>query len=166
MRLVTHKRTTTAQCFGLPSTISYLAIVSLVPFFLGDGMPAVDQADLKRRRRLASRVLVSGSRGGGTTKRKHLVDGVWLERLPFNANGPFPPNTPGTGRASVSESGPHVNEGTGRAGAAASSGEAEADILFAEPAQPVPEPESCCAWLLRRSPRSIRVRFDATLELI
>ena len=122
MRLVTHKRTTTARCFGLPSTISYRAIVSLVPVFLGDGMPAVDRADLKRRRRLASRVLVSGSRGGGTAKKKHLVDGVWLERLPFNANGTFPPNTPGPGRASVSGSGPRVDEG----------------ILFAESAQLVP----------------------------
>ena len=140
----------TAQCFGLSSTRSYLAIVSLVPVFLGDGMPAVDRADLKRRRRLASRVLVSGSRGGETAKRKHLVDGVWLERLPFNANGTFPPNTPGPRRTSLSASGPRVDE----------------DILFAESAQPVPEPESCCAWLLQRSPRSIRVRFDATLELI
>ena len=96
-------RTATAQCFGLPSTISYLAIVSLVPVFLGDGMPAVDQADLKRRRRLASRVLVSGSRGGGTAKKEaKKEDGVWLERLPFNVNGPFPRNTPGPGRASAS----------------------------------------------------------------
>ena len=26
-------------------------------------------------------------------KRKHLVDGEWVDRLPFNANGPFSPST-------------------------------------------------------------------------
>ena len=64
-------------------------------------MPALSLADLKRRRRVASRVLLSDSRGGEAArkhpdprKRKHLVDGEWVERLPFNANGPFAPNTP------------------------------------------------------------------------
>ena len=55
-------RTATAQCFGLPSTISYLAIVSLAPVFFGNGMPALSQAELKRRRRAAARSLLSGSR--------------------------------------------------------------------------------------------------------
>ena len=102
MRLVTHERTTIAQCFGLLGTISYLAIVSLVPVFLGDGMPALSPSDLKRRRRVASRVLLSDSRGGEAArkhpdprKRKHLVDGKLVERLPFNANGSFAPNAPG-----------------------------------------------------------------------
>ena len=125
MRLVTHERTTTAQCSGLPGAIiSYLAIVSLVPVFLGDGMPTINPADLKRRRRVASLVLLSDSRGGETAKRKHLVDGQLIERLPFNANGPFSSgSTPGSGSASVSEPGPRVNESTN--GAVAPPGEPE-----------------------------------------
>ena len=48
-------------------------------------MPALSPAELKRRRRVAARSLLSGSRGIAVAKKKHLVDGVWVDRLPFNA---------------------------------------------------------------------------------
>ena len=67
-------------------------------------MSALSPADLKRRWRVASRFLLSDLRGGEAArkhpdprKRTHLVDGEWVERLPFNANGPFALNTPGPG---------------------------------------------------------------------
>ena len=48
-------------------------------------MPDLKLAELKRRRRTAARTLLSGSRGTAVVKRKHLVDGVWVDELPFDA---------------------------------------------------------------------------------
>ena len=48
-------------------------------------MPALSPAELKRRRGVAARSLLSGPRGTAVAKKKHLVDGVWVDRLPFNA---------------------------------------------------------------------------------
>ena len=47
LRLVTHMRTTTARCSGLPGTISYLAIMSLVPVFSCAAVTAVGAGDIR-----------------------------------------------------------------------------------------------------------------------
>ena len=100
-----------------------------------------DSADLKRRWRVASCVMLLDSRGGGAA-RKHTDP-----------------------RHSVSEPGPRFNANTDEATAIAPPGETGAGILLAEPARPDPEPESFCARCLRKLPRSIRVKIDATFEL-
>eukprot|EP01048_Picozoa_sp_COSAG05_P009851 COSAG05_NODE_833_length_7066_cov_45.021961_5_plen_73_part_00 len=48
-------------------------------------MPDLSSAELKRRRRAAARTLLSGPRGSSVARKKHLVDGVLLDKLPFNA---------------------------------------------------------------------------------
>ena len=48
-------------------------------------MPDLNPAELKRRRRAAARTLLSDPRGISVAKKKHLVDGVWVDKLPFNA---------------------------------------------------------------------------------
>ena len=73
----------------------------------------VDQADLKRRRRIASRVLVSGSRGGKTDS---------------EAPGPRP--------RPESESVPHVDQFIVEPAVTALPSGAEIGILVAEPASP------------------------------
>ena len=126
------------QCSGLPSTISYLAIVSLVPVFLGDGMP-VDQADLKRRRRIASRVLVSGSRGGETDS---------------EAPGPRPrPESELVNQLIVKPAETTPPSGT------------EIGTLLAEPVSQGPEPENWCSRCLRLLPRAVRLMIDASIGL-
>ena len=54
-------------------------------FSFGDGMPDLKPAELKRRRRAAARTLLSGPRGTPVATKKHLVDGVRVDRLPFDA---------------------------------------------------------------------------------
>ena len=49
-------------------------------------MPDLTPAELKRRRRAAARSLLSDSRGVPVAKKKHLVGGVWVDKLPFNAD--------------------------------------------------------------------------------
>ena len=48
-------------------------------------MPDLSSAELKRRRRAAARTLLSDPRGSSVARKKHLVDGVLLDTLPFNA---------------------------------------------------------------------------------
>ena len=119
-------------------------------------MPALSPAELKRRRRVAARDLLSGPRGTRVTvdpgRKKHLVDGVWVDRLPFNAGEAW------AAQRALEEVDRLEIE------AAVLASEANEDILLAEPAQSDPEPDSCCARLLRRLPRSFRVRLDATCE--
>ena len=119
-------------------------------------MPALSPAELKRRRGVAARSLLSGPRGTRVIVdpgwKKHLVDGVWVDRLPFNA-----------GEAWAAEQ--VLNEVDRlEIEAAVLASEADEDILLAEPAQPDLECDSCCTRLLQRLPRSIRVRIDATCE--
>ena len=54
-------------------------------FFWGNGMSGLNPTELKRRRRAAARTLLSDPRGISVAKKKHLVDGVWVDKLPFNA---------------------------------------------------------------------------------
>ena len=115
-------------------------------------MPALSPAELKRRRRVAARSLLSGSRGIAVAKKKHLVDGVWVDCLPFNACEAW------AAQQVLNEVDRLEIE------AAVLASEADEDILLAEPAQPDLESDSCCTRLLRRLPRSIRVRIDATCE--
>eukprot|EP01048_Picozoa_sp_COSAG05_P004032 COSAG05_NODE_203_length_14207_cov_24.645379_9_plen_84_part_00 len=48
-------------------------------------MSGLNPTELKRRRRAAARTLLSDPRGISVAKKKHLVDGVWVDKLPFNA---------------------------------------------------------------------------------
>jgi len=41
----------------------------------------------------------------------------------------------------------------------------ETGVVLASPAPTEPEPEGCCARLLRLFPRAVRVRFDAVISL-
>ena len=89
----------------------------------------VASADLKRRRRVASRTLAPGSRG-----KKHLVDGKWVDTLPFNAGQELRAH-----QAYLQEE----REALQRAVAAGEFGD---DVCVAEPAR---EAEGCCSQCLR-----------------
>ena len=102
-------------------------------------------ADLKRRRRVASRTLAPGSR-----KKKHLVDGEWVDTLPFNAGEEFLKY-----HAYLKEEKEALEQ-------AVAAGDFEDEIYIAEPAR---EPDSCCVRCLRALPRSFRVKFGAEVEL-
>ena len=105
-------------------------------------MPAPGLVDLKRRRRLASRVLLSDAHRGDTA-RKHL----------------------GTQPSSEQEQVALVNRCSNEPAAISFSGVIGDDILLAESVSSEPEPESCCARCLRLLPRSVRLKVDASVEL-
>ena len=98
-------------------------------------MPALSPAELKRRRRVAARGLLSGPRGTRVIVdpgwKKHLVDGVWVDRLPFNAGEAW------AAQRALEEADRLEIE------AAVLASEANEDILLAEPAQSDPERQ---AW--------------------
>ena len=48
-------------------------------------MSGLNPTELKRRRRAAARTLLSDPRGTSVAKKRHLVDGVWVDKPPFNA---------------------------------------------------------------------------------
>ena len=62
----------------------------------GDGMPAVDLVERKRRRRVAARTLLSRKREAG----RHLVDGVQVDSLPFDSGEAAHQELAGAGRVS------------------------------------------------------------------
>eukprot|EP01048_Picozoa_sp_COSAG05_P024922 COSAG05_NODE_6096_length_1022_cov_1.646804_2_plen_105_part_00 len=103
-------------------------------------MPAPGLVDLKRRQRLASRVLLSDAHRGDTAC-KHL----------------------GTQPSSEREQVALVNRCSNEPAAILFSGVIGDDILLAESVSS--EPESCCTRCLRLLPRSVRLKVDASVEL-
>ena len=82
-------------------------------------MPAVDLVERKRRRRLAARTLLSRKREAG----RHLVDGVHVDSLPFDA---------GEAWAAHQE---QVRAESEALRAAVEAGEFEEDVCLAEPVE-------------------------------
>ena len=113
-------------------------------------MPDLDPVELKRRRRVAARTLLSDLHGSSVAKKKHLVDGVWVDKLPFDAGHAWR-----TQQALLEADRLEVEAWE----ASSSPRAADAEVLFAEPAQPAPEPDSCCTRFLRSLPRVIQVHI-------
>ena len=107
----------------------------------GHAMPAQGLADLKRRRRLASRDLLSNG-GGSPVKPRVTID----------------PGAVRTPRVERSRSPDQDRKDPGREPWLS-------NPVVAEPVPAVPEQESCCARLLRWLPRTLRCSVNASIDL-
>ena len=107
--------------------LSYKKVTRGSEFLPGYAMQAPGLVDLKRRRRVASRVLLSGTHRCNTAQTRSSERPLSPEQEQDNL-----------------ESEPCAD-----------------DVILAAPTPPEPEPESCCARLLRLVPRAVRIKFDA-----
>ena len=103
-------------------------------------MPGSDPVDLKRRRRLASRVLLADAHRDGPA-RKQQDSALAREQVASLVRRPV------------------------QATAATPSGDTGDLICLAEPVSPEPERESCCARCLRLLPRSVQLKLVASVDL-
>ena len=122
------------------SALSYKKVTRGSEFLPGYAMQAPGLVDLKRRRRLAARVLLSDARGGPVKPRATIDPGAF--RVRTRERSPPPEQER---KNPDNESLP-------------------SNVIVAEPVSAHPEPESCCARLLWALPRAFSCRFDASFE--